>query len=150
MNQPFFTLELRRKRDVLLARHYARQVAGLLGFEPLDRMAFAGAVFELAWNSFHCEERHSVIFALEDAVLVVSGAPGLHVRKALPGQAEGLTPEDVPWAVRALAQLGTVDLFEESHRQNQELLALLQEETQRRAPLKPAVPASSKSATWAA
>ena len=30
MNNPILTLELRRKRDVLVARHHARQLAGLL------------------------------------------------------------------------------------------------------------------------
>src|SRR4051794_30774132 len=48
MNSSFLTFKMRCKRDVVLARDWARQVAALLGFEPLEQACIAGLVFEIA------------------------------------------------------------------------------------------------------
>lgn len=134
MNNPILTLELRRKRDVLLARHHARQLASLLGLESLDRLALSAAVFELAWKAFHNGERQRIVFSIEENSLVVSGVAGLRLQKALPPRSACLPAEDLPWAVQELADLDPQDLFEEAHQQNQELLGLVHELMKQRSP----------------
>ncbi len=52
MNLPLLTLEVRLEPDVVLARQRARQIAGLLGFAPLDQTRIATAVSEIARNAF--------------------------------------------------------------------------------------------------
>ena len=52
MNLPLLTLEIRLEPDVVLARQRARQIAGLLGFAPLDQTRIATAVSEIARNAF--------------------------------------------------------------------------------------------------
>ena len=52
MSLPLLTLDVRLEPDVLLARQRARQVAGLLGFAPLDQTRIATAVSEIARNAF--------------------------------------------------------------------------------------------------
>ena len=46
------TLDVRLEPDVVLARQRARQIAGLLGFAPLDQTRIATAVSEIARNAF--------------------------------------------------------------------------------------------------
>src|SRR5262249_30282529 len=48
MQVPLLLLPLRRKRDALLARRQARQVASLLRFDPGEQACVAALVFELA------------------------------------------------------------------------------------------------------
>jgi hypothetical protein len=132
MSNPLLTLELHRKSDVLRARHHARQLASLLSLEPLDRLAFSAAVFELAWKAYHGDNRRSIVFSIEENNLVVSGVAGVRLEKALPARGTCLTAEDLPWAVQELAQLDPRDLFEEAHQQNQELLGLVHELMKRR------------------
>lgn len=148
MSNPILTLELRRKRDVLWARHHARQLAGLLGFEPLDKMVLAAAVFEVAWKAFHGASQNPLVFAIEEDCLVVSGGAGVRLQKPLPTRGAGLAVDDVPWAVEELAQLDRQDLFAEAHQQNQEMLGLLHEVMTQRAaetpaPAKPDAPSSA-------
>ena len=52
MTMRILTLEIRLERDVVLARQRARQVAGLLGFPPLDQTRIATATSEIARNAF--------------------------------------------------------------------------------------------------
>ena len=52
MGTSLLTLILRSKRDILLARQRARQVAGLLGYKPRDQAVIAAAVFEISWDAF--------------------------------------------------------------------------------------------------
>src|SRR5438552_2404851 len=110
MNNPILTVELRRKRDVLLARHYARQLSGLLGITPLDKLALSAAVFELAWKAYHSETREPIVFSVEEDHLVVLGG-GLRLQKPLPARSTGLAPEDLSWAVQELRQFDPRDLF---------------------------------------
>ena len=44
------TLRVRSRRDVLVARQRARQVAGLLRFSPRRQHMIAAAVFEIAFG----------------------------------------------------------------------------------------------------
>jgi len=52
MSLPLLTLDVRLEPDVVLARQRARQIAGLLGFPPLDQTRIATAVSEIARNAF--------------------------------------------------------------------------------------------------
>ena len=52
MSLPILTLEVRLEPDVVLARQRARQIAGLVGFGPLDQTRIATAVSEIARNAF--------------------------------------------------------------------------------------------------
>ena len=52
MKLPLLTIEIRLEPDVVLARQRARQIAGLLGFAPLDQTRIATAVSEIARNAY--------------------------------------------------------------------------------------------------
>src|SRR5438105_8862848 len=147
MNNPILTLELRRKRDVLVARHHARQLAGLLGLEILDRVALATAVFELAWQTYHADSPNPIVFSIEDDALLVTGGEGVRLHKALPARGPCLGAEDVRWAVQELAQLDPRDLFEEAHQQNQDTLALVHELMKQRAADAKGTPAAADPST---
>src|SRR6266849_5532239 len=71
---PLLTLSLRNKRDVLLARQRARQIAGLLGYSPQLRLAVAARVFEIAWQAFQLRGRRVVVFQVDANVLHVFAA----------------------------------------------------------------------------
>jgi signal transduction histidine kinase len=51
MNLPLLNLEIRLEVDVVLARQRARQIAGLLGFAPLDQTRISTATSEIARNA---------------------------------------------------------------------------------------------------
>jgi signal transduction histidine kinase/CheY-like chemotaxis protein len=51
MNAPILTLEVLREHDVVLAHQRARQIAGLLGFDPPEQTRIATAVSEIARNA---------------------------------------------------------------------------------------------------
>ena len=51
MNLPLLNLEIRLEVDIVLARQRARQIAGLLGFPPLDQTRIATATSEIARNA---------------------------------------------------------------------------------------------------
>jgi signal transduction histidine kinase len=51
MKLPLLNLEVRLEVDVVLARQRARQIAGLLGFAPLDQTRIATATSEIARNA---------------------------------------------------------------------------------------------------
>ncbi len=75
MNFPLLTIEVRVEPDVVLARQRARQIAGLLGFAPLDQTRIATAVSEIARNAFQYAGGGRVEFQ------VASGPPtGLLIR----------------------------------------------------------------------
>jgi hypothetical protein len=130
MITPLLTLKLRNKRDVLLARQRARQVAGLLGFVPADKMRIAAWVFQIALNAVkNC--RCSLKFQLTDDTLQVFpeaalGTPQDRLDQPLPEGSPGLAPEDVVWLLHELSQLTPLDVFDEIRQQNQELLQALE------------------------
>lgn len=51
MNRSLLRLELAQDRDIVTARQRARQVSGMLGFDPQDQVRIATAVSELARNA---------------------------------------------------------------------------------------------------
>ena len=65
MNMRILTLEIRLEGDVVLARQRARQIAGLLGFPPLDQTRIATAVSEIARNAFQYAGGGTVEFLVE-------------------------------------------------------------------------------------
>lgn len=133
MNTLLFTAELRQKRDLLVVRQRARQLAGLLGFEPAEQAGFAAAVFALACHAAGGRARVTLTFHAGPETLEVLAAaggsrgeiPALRLVKALPGKGRGMTVADVAWAVKQLDRHTPPDLFEEVCKQNQELLQAL-------------------------
>lgn len=123
-------LPLRRNRDIVLARQWARQLAGLLGFEPRAQLGIAGAVFEIAWQALWRKGAATLHFHTDDGWLKVGAAgSGLRLEKPLPQQASHLSREDMLFVVQQFAECNPLDLFEEIHQQNRELLRLLHDLT---------------------
>ncbi len=130
MHTPFLLVEVRRRRDAVLARRRARQVAGLLGFEPNEQACVAALVFELACQALTQAGRTSLRFTVERDRLLVAPAgevPALRVEKPLPPREPAVGQEDLAFVVRELEKLAPASLFEEVQRQNQELLRALLE-----------------------
>ena len=141
MHTPLLLIQIRRKRDALLARRQARQVARLLGFDATEQACIAGLVFELAVQALAQAARVCLRFTVEHDRLLIGpegDGPPLRVEKVLPPRDPALPAEDLCWVVRELAKLTAVDLFEEVHKQNQELLRTLLELRDCRALLKQA------------
>jgi hypothetical protein len=125
MNQSILTLPLRRKRDTLLARQRARQIARLLGFDAREQTTIATAVFEMARAAFG----DALHFQVDRARLRISLARvgvGTQVEKPLPDEA-AVAAEDLVWVAQELARCTPPNLFEEFRQQNLETLRLLQE-----------------------
>jgi signal transduction histidine kinase/DNA-binding response OmpR family regulator len=75
VQRPLLSLEVRLEHDVVLARQRARQIAGLLGFDPRDQTGIATAVSEIARNAFQYGGGGRVEFLADDGP-----APALLVR----------------------------------------------------------------------
>jgi hypothetical protein len=130
MNLPILTLALRRKRDLLLARQQARQVARLLGFNSREQIHIAATVFEIARNTLQHTRRGSLHFRVVNQLLQVcpTGAGStLRLEKPLPNESAAVAREDLSWLLPELARLTPLNLFEEMWNQNQELLRLLRD-----------------------
>jgi hypothetical protein len=61
-----YSLKIKCKRDVLLARLRARQLTRLLGYSEGDQLLLASAAFELAWTTFQTRGRVVLNFTLEN------------------------------------------------------------------------------------
>jgi hypothetical protein len=119
-------LEVRRRRDLLIARRRGRQVAGLLGFEAREQACIAAAVFEIGRDVLG-SGRGTLKFQVDEAVLKVIPSRGrIRLEKPLPGKSL-LSREDLVWAVRELARCTGFNLMEEVRFQNQELLHALRD-----------------------
>jgi hypothetical protein len=142
------TLPLRKKRDVLLARQRARQIARLLGFDPREQACIAAGVFAVASTARQRGGRCALRFQLAGDVLQVIPVLGrrrtaglerflrqlpsaagslLRLEKPLPAKGPAVSREDLPWIVAELARLMPLNAFEEIEQQNQELLHALRE-----------------------
>jgi hypothetical protein len=66
MTIALFSLKIKSKRDVLLARLRARQLTRLLGYAESDQLLLAAAAFELAWTTFQSRRRVVLHYTLED------------------------------------------------------------------------------------
>ena len=65
MNVRLLTVRIRQEQDVVVARQRARQLAGLLGFDELDRVRIATAVSEIARNVYKYAREGEVEFSIE-------------------------------------------------------------------------------------
>jgi hypothetical protein len=105
------SLPIRGKRDVLLARQRARQIAKMFQFDALEQA---------------CIE-HTLHITAQPQVEEGSPAPVglLRLEKALPAAGMELAPADMAWLLEQLNRQRSFNLFEEVERQNQETLMLL-------------------------
>jgi hypothetical protein len=133
---PQWTFPLREKRDVLVVRQRARQVAHLLHFSPLDQACIAAGVFMIADQARRVFSASEICFGLEDRQLIVSARPTtespsqadaslLKLAKPLPAEAQKQSPEDLGWLIARINDQTPRDLYGELVRQNQEVLQLL-------------------------
>ncbi len=139
-------LPLVSKRDVLLARQRARQIAALFHFPAQEQSCIAAGAFAVAAQAlretktaelcFQVVDRKLLIFPRARKVEVQPGTPAppntgtatdglLRLVKALPPAGAEFPPEDMVWLVNQLHQGGRFNLFEEIQHQNQEMLALI-------------------------
>lgn len=143
MRDTLATLRLARRKDLLLVRQRARQLARLLGYDAPQQALIAAGTFAVAWQAYQ-DGRGWVMFRLEDDILhVFSGAtPGARVEdahheaeaagqptplrlvRALPKPGPSLSGADLVWAAAQLHEHTPHDWFEEVCRQNQEMLEL--------------------------
>jgi len=130
-----FTVSLQRRRDVLLARYRARQLAGLLDMAPLERLRLTGAVFELATAAYEQPGPAALRFEATGSTLTVAAIalPGTKVpppvHYALP-PAGRLPCEDVGWAMQQLVEMVPFHVFEDMRAQNRDLQWVLQDMAQ--------------------
>jgi signal transduction histidine kinase/CheY-like chemotaxis protein len=75
MSLRLMTINVRHEPDVVLARQRARQIAGLMGFPPLDQTRIATAVSEISRNAFQYAGGGTVEFQVRSVP-----APGLLIR----------------------------------------------------------------------
>lgn len=128
------TLRVRSRRDVLVARQRARQVAGLLRFSPRRQHVIAAAVFEIALGLTGRPGGGTLQFELHGDALHVFTAdlparmPGMQrLVQLLPDPAQTPAPEDLPWLVEQLTWHTPLNVFEEVRQQNRVLLDTLRE-----------------------
>src|SRR5262245_54628035 len=123
MDTAILTLRIKGKRDVVVVRQRARQIAGLLGLEGRRRADFAGTAFETACGILNAGGPGAIEFHLHEGCLemkVISKKNrGQRLDLPLPGNEPSLSRDDVAWVVAALDKLTPLDLFEEMHVQNQ-------------------------------
>ena len=145
-DSPFLNLLLRRKKDIVVARHRARQLAQLLKFPVQEQACIAAGTFAVAVRAsaglgkchlcFQLDDNHLRVYArsvssdipTSTGVSRISGFADteglLRLEKPLP-QAPDMSQSDLAW----LVQNGDkgAGLFAEVVRQNDEVLMLLHE-----------------------
>ncbi len=140
---PLLTIPLCSRRDVLLARQWARRIAVLFHFPFQEQACIAAGAFAVASQALRrfksavlhmkTEEGKLHIFPIEretqSQAKDVAGqpAPGdlLRLVKHLPAGTSEFASEDLGWIVMQLNQQTRFNLFEEIEHQNQEMLTLL-------------------------
>ena len=150
---PFLTLNLRGKKDAVLARQRARRVASLLSFDSYEQACIAAGAFFVACQAllvfgkarlrFQIDQHQLQIYAeeikasLSEPDQVSKRLSGIfnevdaktlfRLCKPLPPQ-EGPTEQlDLGWLVNQVEATACNGLFDEIVKQNQEVLALLHE-----------------------
>lgn len=135
-HKPFWTLRVHEKRDVLVARQKARQIAHLLHFAPLDEACVAAGVFAIAAQAREQFEIAEVCFHLENNQLVVCAkplgvaitevkAPLMKLAKRLPEAAREFAVDELAFLIGRINDQAPADLYGELSKQNQEILLLL-------------------------
>ena len=133
--EPFLVAPLRSCRDLLHARHRARQVAQLLKFGEYDIVCIAAGAFLVAQQGRQAFRRAELCFALVERRLRVfarsrnsqkTRCEGLYVlSKPLPQHDQPLPGEDIGWLLEQVERLAPAAPQDEISRQNQEVLTLL-------------------------
>lgn len=126
-----FTLRLRRRRDLLIARHRARRLTALLGFSSIDQARISAAVFALASAAYQTTPAALRFDVNDEAITVAAMSPRRAlavpaVRQRLPVH-RCLASEDVGWAMKQLVALAPFRAFEEIQRLNADVLLLSRE-----------------------
>jgi hypothetical protein len=141
------TLSLHSKRDVLLVRQRARQIARLFGYEAHEQACIAAGAFAVAAQALRQCTSGSLRIQIENKSLLVLPIPfeaglapnektqsppcpsdsTLRLVKPLPMAAAEFPIEDLTWLARQLDEQARFTLFEEIQHQNQEMLGLLHE-----------------------
>jgi signal transduction histidine kinase/DNA-binding response OmpR family regulator len=115
MNMRILALEIRLEGDVVLTRQRARQVAGLLGFPPLDQTRIATAASEIARNAFQDAGGGTVEFLVEPeappslVIRVRERGPGIDNLQAL---LDGPSAAPTGTAIGLLGARRLMDRFE--------------------------------------
>jgi len=150
MSNSFFSQPIRRKKDVVIARQRARQIARLLGYSRTEEAAIAAAVFALGANcltqagqvTLHFQLRRNTLQVLpempEAAHIPIDGAPrwgGWRLERPLPTTGTSLAAEDLAWSMQTMCEFAATNLFEEVENQNDDLLNVLRELNECRAQL---------------
>jgi hypothetical protein len=157
---PFLSVLIRARKDAVLVRTKARQVASLLCYTPVEQACIAAGTFVVACQALRRLGPARVCFQIEDHYLHVFARATGHDRheppasrvsrissllggdgdamvrlvKPLPPD-QALAEPDVAWLLRSLEQNVSAGLFEEFVKQNQEILTLLHELQVRQATL---------------
>jgi hypothetical protein len=150
MNTLLLTVPVGRKRDVVVARQRARQIASVLGFGAHEQSCIAAAVFELTRQALATSEHATIHFEVAQNALHVfpqgvKGERSVRLEKPLPVSDNALAREDLSWVIRELVQRTPETVFEEINRQNQELLVVLLELRECQARLAQALQEQNKS-----
>ena len=128
------TLRVRSRRDVLVARQRARQIAGLLRFSLRQQHIIAAAAFEIALGLMRRPGGGTLQFELHgDALHVFTSDPQgrmpamQRLVQLFPDSAQALAAEDLPWLVEQLMWYTPLNVFEEIRHQNRVVLDALRE-----------------------
>jgi hypothetical protein len=137
MSEPILTLRLRSKRDVVLARQRARQVAGLLGYDRPEQVQIATAAFDLAAAFLRQKGRGVFRFHASAGTLRMQTEPVIVLRmeRPLPPGVLDMASGDVAWAAETLDDLTPLDVYEEMVQMNRELLQVVRQLAAYRQPL---------------
>src|SRR5262245_18840270 len=132
--EPFLTLPVRSCRDLVHVRQRARQVAGLLRFEPHDVVAIAAGAFVVAERAKTILQHATVCFAVVDRHLRVYARASksqvlpselIVLSRPLPHDDRQVAVADITWLIRQVQLLAPTSLRAELARQNLEVLELL-------------------------
>jgi hypothetical protein len=135
---PLLTFPICSRRDVLLARQWARRIAVLFHFPFQEQACIAAGTFTVAAQALRRFKSAVLQMKIEDGKLHIfpmdrdapsQPAPAdlLRLVKPLPTGASEFTSEDLGWIVLQLNKQTRFNLFEEIDHQNQEMLTLLHE-----------------------
>jgi hypothetical protein len=125
---------LRRSRDLLVARHKARQIAQMLHFSAHDAAAIAASTFLIAHAAAQNATRSALCFAITRDQLLIFAQRGNSrtgpipkgaLSRALPRHENQLSASDISFVLAQVDRLAPQKALDELVGLNRELLALL-------------------------
>lgn len=135
MQTLLFSKKLCSNKHAVAFRERARQAARLLRFTPIDQAVIASAAFVVAYQALKGLLRPRLVIGLDEGKLCIEAqgepratspspmTPLYRFVRSLPTTLD-LAEADLAWIVAQVTLPRTANLFEEIHRQNEELLAL--------------------------